>query len=298
MKWLFGLFMVMAFATPAPAQTPPAPLTEAEAERRFATIRWTDGPATAPVYEGATLALPEGYRMTDAAGARTFFELSEDIYGGEQSVLISSTAEWLATFQFDPSGRVSDEDGANLDADAILASLRQGTAAANIERKKQGFRELTIDGWLVAPRYNTNVKRLEWATRGHDSHGHSFANYDTRILGRHGVVQVKLVAAPEKINAVSLELNGILQGFSFREGNDYASWKSGDKVAAYGLTALITGTTAAVAAKMGLLQKLGLLFAKGGYVLIAAIAALFWGNGKRRKTTKRETPPPESTRLS
>ena len=51
-------------------------------------------------------------------------------------------------------------------------------------------------------------------------------------------------------------VKGILTGFRFREGQRYAEWRSGDKVAQYGLGALVVGGGTAVAAKTGLLAKL------------------------------------------
>ena len=67
-------------------------------------------------------------------------------------------------------------------------------------------------------------------------------------------------------------------GFSYVEGQRYAEFREGDKVAKYGLTALIAGTGAFAAAKMGLFGKLGLLFAKLGkgaiLLVVGALAAV------------------------
>jgi len=48
-----------------------------------------------------------------------------------------------------------------------------------------------------------------------------------------------------------------LAGYRFNSGDTYSEFKSGDKVATYGLAALIVGGGAAVAAKSGLLKFLG-----------------------------------------
>ena len=67
----------------------------------------------------------------------------------------------------------------------------------------------------------------------------------------------------------------LMKDYSFKQGERYAEFKSGDKVARYGLAALITGGAAAVAYKTGLLGKLGALFAKAGKFLILGIIAVF-----------------------
>jgi uncharacterized membrane-anchored protein len=65
-----------------------------------------------------------------------------------------------------------------------------------------------------------------------------------------------------------------MTGFSYNRDSDYRSWVQGDKVAEYGLTALVVGGAAAAAAKTGLLKsawKLLLVFWK---LVVAGIAAL------------------------
>ena len=73
------------------------------------------------------------------------------------------------------------------------------------------------------------------------------------------------------------EQEKILTGFSYTEGERYAEFREGDKVAKYGLTALIAGTGAFAAAKMGLFGKLGLLFAKLGKAAILLVVGVLAG---------------------
>ena len=52
------------------------------------------------------------------------------------------------------------------------------------------------------------------------------------------------------------DFDKLLAGFEFATGNRYAEWVKGDKVAAYGLTALVAGGVGAAAVKSGALGKL------------------------------------------
>lgn len=70
------------------------------------------------------------------------------------------------------------------------------------------------------------------------------------------------------------EQEKILTGFRYVEGERYAEFREGDKVAQYGLTALVAGTGAFAAAKMGLFGKLGAIFAKMGKLAIVAVVAV------------------------
>jgi uncharacterized membrane-anchored protein len=69
----------------------------------------------------------------------------------------------------------------------------------------------------------------------------------------------------------------LLNGYSFNAGESYAEYRPGDKVAEYGLAALIVGGAAAVAAKKGLFGVLATFLAAAWKFLVAAVVgALAW----------------------
>jgi uncharacterized membrane-anchored protein len=67
---------------------------------------------------------------------------------------------------------------------------------------------------------------------------------------------VNLVLSPEDVDKAVPAFNSLLGGFSFNQGHRYAEFRSGDKVAQYGLTGLIVGGAGVALVKTGLLQKL------------------------------------------
>ena len=64
------------------------------------------------------------------------------------------------------------------------------------------------------------------------------------------------MASPDEYTASIPEFNTLISGFSYTDGHRYADFRSGDKIAKYGLAALIAGGAAGVALKTGLLAKL------------------------------------------
>lgn len=64
-----------------------------------------------------------------------------------------------------------------------------------------------------------------------------------------------------------------MAGFSYKPGSRYADFVRGDRVAEYGLGALIVGGAGAVALKTGLFSKLLILLAKLWKVIVVAFAA-------------------------
>jgi uncharacterized membrane-anchored protein len=65
-----------------------------------------------------------------------------------------------------------------------------------------------------------------------------------------------------------------MSGYQYTEGESYAEYREGDKVAQYGLAALVAGGAAVAAGKMGLFAKLSGLIAKLGKGIIVVVIAL------------------------
>jgi len=96
------------------------------------------------------------------------------------------------------TGYVKDDE--KIDPDPLLESIRKGTEASNEQRKSRGWSTLTIVGWKLPPRYDTQDRRLEWAIDAR-SDGGAVVNYNTRVLGRHGVTSVTLVDCNVRIRS-------------------------------------------------------------------------------------------------
>jgi uncharacterized membrane-anchored protein len=241
-------------------------------------VKWTTGPATASLQDIAEIKVPEGFRLADPKGTRALLEaMGNPTSGNELGFLAPTSMVWFVVFEFDKTGYVKDDDKDKLDPDAMLKSIREGNDYANKERKKMGVPPMTITGWEQPPKYNPETHNLEWAIRG-ESEGSPVVNYNTRLLGRKGVMEVSLVVDPEKLHDTMPAYQTVLKDYDFKQGERYAEFRQGDKMAKYGLAALVTGGAAVVAVKTGLLTYL-LLFAKKAWKLVAvgvaAVVAFF-----------------------
>jgi len=182
--------------------------------------------------------------------------------------------QWMAYLEFSNEGYVKDND--KIDAAALLKTLKQNTEKSNAERERRGWSALHIVDWATPPVYNTTTKRLEWATIL-DSQGGRAVNFSTKILGRRGYTSLIMVTDPGNLSAAEGDLDKVITGYAFNSGEQYADWRSGDKVAEYGLAALIVGGVAAVAAKKGLFSVLaGFLAVAWKFVAAAAVAVIAW----------------------
>lgn len=219
-------------------------------------IAWIVGPAVGELGTVATLNIPDGYVFAGPSDTRKIMESMQNLTDGSEMGFIAPVeSDWFIVFEYQGVGYVRDDDG-DLDAEEILASLRRGNAEANRQRREKGWETLEILGWARAPHYSVETNNLEWATRLRSSDGPENVNYNSRLLGRHGVMSATLVCGEEEVVENMAAFREILAGHRYVPGGRYAEFRPGDKVAAYGLTALITGGAAAVAIKSGLFKKL------------------------------------------
>jgi len=266
----------LVLASPGPVPGAPLPAGQAAPETEggnpLEKLQWQHGPLAANLGDSASIQVPEGYVFLSAADTRTFMEINENPTSGNELGLIMPASEegphWFAVFEFHDSGYIKDDEKDALDADAILANLREGNESANTIRRERGWSTLEIVGWETPPHYDTRTQNLTWAIRGKSSGG-VVINHSTRLLGRRGYTTVDLVLDPEALPASLPRFETILGSFSYEQGQRYAEFTAGDKIATYGLTALIAGGVGAAAVKSGLLGKFWKLIAVGVLAVVA-----------------------------
>ena len=221
-------------------------------ENPIAALDWKKGPTTVRIAGVAKQDVGNGYLFLEADDAKKFMELSQNPDSNVDGVILyaQDNASWFAFYSYDGIGYVKDDEKGSLDSDAILESIRAGTEQANVERRRRGWSEMKVLGWARKPHYDESTHNLEWAIKGASDEG-TVVNYNTRFLGRGGVMSVTLVCSTDQLSSVLPEFKSALQGFSYTSGNRYFEYRKGDRTAEVGLSALILGGAAAAAAKTG-----------------------------------------------
>lgn len=256
---------------------------------------WTKGPHTGTLGSQASIDVPEGFYYLDAAATRALLQATENVPSGRELGAIVRKVDrehsWFALFMFSDDGYVDDSDKDAIDADALMASMKKGTEHDNEERKKRGWTSFNLEGWQTRPFYDPATHNLTWAIRGSSPGDTPTINHSVRLLGRRGVMSVQLVAGQDDITATTGDFNEMLKGFSFVPGERYAEFRKGDKMAGYGLAALIGGGAAAAAVKTGFLSKAWKAIVALVFAAIAAIKKLF-GGASREEPAAAVQPPP------
>ena len=230
----------------------------------------------------AHLHLQPGFRYLDQGDTR---KVLEDLWGNppDEDVLgmlvpdsagLESDHSWAVVLTYsNEDGHVSDEDAAKIDYAQMLKDMQEGIHDGNAERKKAGYSTMELIGWAQPPRYDAETKKLHWAKElaFSDSNGHTL-NYDIRVLGRDGYLSLEAVSDMADQPLVNEGMQQVLPMAEFDSGHRYADFNpKTDKLAAYGLAALVAG---GVAAKTGLLTKIGLMLLAAKKLVFVALVAI------------------------
>lgn len=261
------------------AAEPNGSQTQMTADEFVASLKFQSGKIDLP--NGiASLDLPPSFRylnpqdasrvLVDAWGNPPGTKTLGMIFPADESPV--SQNGWGIVITYDEDGHVSDEDADAIKYDELLKDMQSSMTEANEERKKQGYDPISLVGWAETPSYDKANHKLYWAKElaVGDAQQHTL-NYNIRVLGRQGVLVLNAVAGMSQIATIKAEMPNVLSATNFKEGNGYADFNSStDKVAAYGLAALVAG---GAAAKLGLFAKLfALLLAFKKLIIIGLIA--------------------------
>ncbi|HEY4291698.1 DUF2167 domain-containing protein [Luteibacter sp.] len=233
----------------------------------------------------ATLALQPGYSFLSANDAqKVLTDLwgnppDKDVLGmivpGETPSALVDESTWAVVVTYSDDGHVKDDDASTIDYDDLLKDMKKGVEESSAERVKQGYPAIELVGWATPPHYDAAAHKLYWARDlkfTKDGHSGRSLNYDIRVLGRHGYLQLSAVAPLTLLPKVEADMPKVLAMTEFDPGVRYTDFSPGtDKVAAYGIAALVAG---GIAAKAGLFAKLGLLLLGLKKFLIIGIVAI------------------------
>lgn len=176
---------------------------------------------------------------------------------------------WAAVVTWTEEGYVKDEEFEKTDFNKMLQELKEASKEASKERLRQGYGKMELSAWAQPPRYDKTTHKLYWAKAFDVGQNEQALNYDIRVLGRAGVLEVSVISSMSHLGEVDKKAPEILGMVDFTAGNRYADYKEGDKVAAYGIAGLIAG---GVLAKSGFFKGLLILLAKLWKPILVGVA--------------------------
>jgi uncharacterized membrane-anchored protein len=277
--------LLLSCAIGATVQLPSVVFAQTQVEqedlsRQLAALKWYESGRSGSIAGVATFQATDRYTFLSSSDTDKFLVINGNPSTSETKYTVAPVqGDWFAILNFEPEGLIKDDE--KIDADLLLKSLKEANVAGSEKRRELGLSPLTLLGWAIPPRYDNLNKRLEWATLIRDEQSQLiFSNVSTKILGRSGYTNVTLVTdSADSVERDLAEFKASMVNFKYVDGEKYSDWKEGDKVAAYGLGALVLGGAAAVATSKGGFKLVGL-------AIFAALAAMwaaikrFFGNKK------------------
>jgi len=237
----------------------------------------TEGPAIIHMNDQADLKLPVNqiYIPMPEAG-RIMQAMGNHNDPTTLGLIFPREGQWMAVAKWEKSGYIKDDDAKNWNADDLLKSLKEGTEEQNKEREKMGIPAIMVDRWAEAPHYDAASHRLVWSVLAKLKQGEDpdpGVNYNTYALGREGYLSLNLVTDLKDLAAHKVDAQALLGALQFNDGKRYADFNSStDKVAEYGLAALVLGVGAK---KLGFFAVIFAFLAK--FAKLAIIGVLAFG---------------------
>ena len=232
----------------------------------------------------AKIRVPEEFRYLDSKDADTVLSR---LWGNppDSSTLglivpakisVASEEAWAVIITYDEDGYVKDDEAEKMDYDKLIQQMREGTTEANKEREKAGYGGIELVGWATPPRYDKGTHKMYWAKElKFGGSPENTLNYNIRMLGRRGVLVLNAVAGMSQLQDIEAAAPAVLAMVDFQEGHRYTDFNaSTDKVATYGLAALVVG---GLAAKAGLFKGLFVaILAAKKLVIVGFVAVAAW----------------------
>lgn len=290
---VFAFVLGLCFAVSAGAESPPDVAANSELAAAFAAAQSSiiAGPHEVPLGEQAILKLPDSYVFVPMPHAGRILEAMGNRAAASMLGLIFSAQpeqdDWFVVIDFEDSGYIKDDDAKDWNADDMLTSLKEGTEQTNGERSARGIPEMEIIGWVEKPTYDSTEHRLVWSVSSKDKGvatvGNEGINYNTYALGRDGFVSMNLVTQLDTIEHRKPVARELLAALQYNDGKRYTDFDSStDKIAAFGLAALVGGVAAKKLGLLAVVVAFLVKFAKVIAIGAVALGGVAWKIFKRR----------------
>jgi uncharacterized membrane-anchored protein len=280
-----ALFAVLgssaAFAQPAPPSEA-SRKAELAAAWEAASKAGSSGPSDVALIDQATLKLPAKYFFVPKAeAARALRALGNVVNDTDLIGLIvgeRQSDQWIVVIRYIKEGYIRDDDARNWNADELLKNIKEGVEETNKDRVARGFPEMQVIGWVEPPGYDDATHRLVWSMLAKDKDQADNVpkgiNYNTYALGRDGYFSLNLLSNSARIANDKTAAHELLADLDYNTGKRYEDFSATtDRIAEYGLAALIGGIAVKKLGLLALGAALVLKFAKPIFVGVALVGA-------------------------
>ena len=213
-----------------------APRTRAWADQVVQSLKYKQGEIK--IQGGlATLNVPTNFNFLDAQDANTVLV---KLWGnppasatGTLGLLLPAGQSparpgcWVVTLSYASDGYVKDDDAAKIDYTKLLKQMQGAIHDGNKKRTESGYPAIELLSWAAPPHYDAATHKLYWAKElkfGNETG--STLNYDIRILGRRGVLVLKVISGMDQLPEIEKQTPDILSMVEFDQGQPVCRLRS------------------------------------------------------------------------
>jgi uncharacterized membrane-anchored protein len=241
------------------------------------------GPSDVTLIDQAKLTLPANYFFVPKAeAARALRSLGNVVNDTDLIGIVvgeRQSDQWIVVIRYIKEGYIKEDDAKNWNADELLKNITEGVEETNKDRVERGFPELQVLGWVEPPGYDDATHRLVWSMlakdKGQPDNVPKGINYNTYALGRDGYFSLNLLSNSAQIASDKSAARELLADLAYNSGKRYEDFSATtDRIAEYGLAALIGGIAVK---KLGLLALGAALFLKFAKLILVGVAVVSAG---------------------
>jgi uncharacterized membrane-anchored protein len=261
------------------------PVTNEDWERAYASLNWKEGPLLVNFNEAnSKINISSDFSILEGKDAhQLLYWLNGTSFDYVNVYAIDDySAQYM--FYYTDSGYVKTNDWTDVDPDKFIKDIKENYKLSNETRKKNGQPTVLNVSWKKKPYLDGIYNSVYYALNVQWSNNETTTEGTAIILGREGYTTASYVAGNNGYQEqMLLNLSKI---HKFNDTKEYKDWKSGDKVAAAGIGALLATTLGVKALKPGIIAAGLLLLKKFWFIIFLPfiwLGKLFTGTSKKKK---------------
>ncbi len=278
-------FIILFFSFNAFAIDRNIPKTNEEWDKAWTSLNWKTGPSIVSYKQAnSQISIPSNYEILEGKEAHQILYWINGVDFDYVDVYAMGSDSEQYMFHYTDSGYVKTDDWTDVDPDKFLKEIKENYKASNEIRKKNGQPTVVNVTWNKKPYLDGIYNSVYYALNITWSDNNQSVEGSAIILGREGYTTGKYVGGNSGYQEQKL-LN-LSKMHKFNSTKEYKDWKSGDKVAAAGIGALLATTLGVKALKPGIIAAGLLLLKKFWFIIFLPfiwLFNLFSGSGKKGK---------------
>jgi uncharacterized membrane-anchored protein len=278
-------FIILIFAFNALAIDKNIPKTSEEWDKAWDSLNWKKGPSVVNYNKAnSKINISSNFEILEGTEAHQMLYWINGVEFNNIDIYAMGEDSGQYMFYYTDSGYVKTDDWTDLDPDKFLKEITENYKVSNETREKNGQATVQNVTWKKKPYLDGVYNSVYYALNVTWSDSSSTVEGAALILGREGYTTGKYVAGTNGYQEqMLLNLSKI---HKFNTAKEYKDWKSGDKVAAAGIGALLATTLGVKALKPGIIAAGLLLFKKFWFIIVLPfilLGKLFTGSDKKKK---------------